>query len=274
VSLIGRLPNGTVYTAQAPATSAIVTRDDSSFATSIIYENTGFSFNGTSQRDGKINYVITIDAPELGVTGTITLDAVAPAHYPCGPDKSGQTELILPHVGWSNAIPDAAGTADLLINGTAVKFTGPAYHDKNWGDMSFAAVTSAWYWGHASLGPYSIVWFDAFDKAGVEYFSGYVAKDGKVLLGSCGANAVVVRPWGANSEFPPKMGTGIMQGVEMTFDLGHGKTFWANVTTTATVIDIGVYVRTLGTVTGGLNGCKKEETYHGASLFEEFKFTP
>ncbi|OIW29571.1 hypothetical protein CONLIGDRAFT_654116 [Coniochaeta ligniaria NRRL 30616] len=264
-SLIGVLPNGTVYDISVPATSAIISRSDDSSATSAVYTDSGFSFNGTSTstHHGKAaqRYVVTIDAPELGVTGTLTLDSLAPAHYPCGPDSSpGQTELLFPHVWWSNAVPDAAGEVDLLINGTEVKFDGVGYHDKNWGDTPFVTTTSTWYWGHARLGPYSIVWFDAFDSAGVEHYSGYVAKDGKVLLGSCAQDAVVVRPWGINGEFPPKIGTGVPQGLEVVFDLGYGKTFWAN--------------RTLGTVTGGLGGGGCDgRTYQGASLFEEFKLT-
>lgn len=274
-SLIGVLPNGTVYDISVPATGAIVSRpdDDDSFATSVTYTGSGFSFNGTSNPHGKVRYVVTVDAPDLGVTGTLTLDSVAPPHYPCGPDSPGQTELLFPHVYWSNAIPDAAGSVDLLVNGTRHSFRGVGYHDKNWGDTPFVTTTSTWYWGHARLGPYSVVWFDAFDSAGLEHHSGYVAKHGRVILGSCAGDAVVVRPWGANGDFPPTIGTGVPQGLEVVFDLGHGKTFLVNVTTTAVVLDVGAYQRTLGTVTGGLGGCDGK-TYTGASLFEEFKLTP
>lgn len=173
---------------------------------------------------------------------------------------------------WSNAVPDAVGEVDLLINGTASKYVGAGYHDKNWGDTPFATTTKFWYWGHAHLGPYSVVWFDAVDAAGVEHFSGYVAKDGRVLLASCAVNSTTVRPWGANSQYPPKIGTGVMEGLEVRFDLGRGETFVANVTTKAVAVNLGPYVRTTGTVTGGVLGCGK--TYEGATLFEEFKFAP
>ena len=105
-----------------------------------------------------------------------------------------------------------------------------------------------------------------------------MAKDGKVLLGSCEKGVVVARPWGKNGEFPPTIGSGVPQGMEIEFDLGNEGTFWANVTTTNVVIDGGVYQRTLGTVKGGLvkKGHRKGEgeIHEGASLFEEFKFTP
>jgi hypothetical protein len=65
--------------------------------------------------------------------------------------------------------------------------------------------------------------------------------------------------------------------MEVQFDLGHGATFWANVTTTRTVSPTGggVYYRTLGTVTGGLagTGCKDSPMYEGVALFEEFKLS-
>ncbi|KAB5545590.1 hypothetical protein GE09DRAFT_1061033 [Coniochaeta sp. 2T2.1] len=287
-SIVGVLPNGTIWGTTAPVTAdeeAIISRPDdyyssssSNFATSGVYPGSGFSWNGTSLSKSKVRYVVTIDRPDLGVTGTIVLDSVAPAHYPCGPNAPGQTERLFPNVFWSNAVPDAVGVVDLVVNGTYIKFEGAGYHDKNWGDAAFVTTTSTWYWGHANLGPYSIVWFDAFDQTGKEYFSGYVAKDGKVLLGSCEKGVVVARPWGENGEFPPSIGSGVPQGMEVTFDLGRGKTFWANVTTTNVVIDVGVYQRTLGTVEGGLRekGCGKGdgEKYEGASLFEEFKLTP
>lgn len=276
-TLVGVYPNGTIYNIQVPATSASFSRyDPDSFATSAVYEGSGFSFNGTRLGNGNVRYVVNIDAPEIGASGTISLDSVAPAHYPCGPDSPGQQEMLLPHVYWSNAIPDAVSEVDLVINGTEIKFEGAGYHDKNWGDAPFISAISTWYWGHAHLGPYSIVWFDAVDQAGVEYQSGYVAKDGKLLLGSCAHGSVVVRPWGSNSEYPPTISTPPMQGLDVQFDLGHGRSFRANVTTGAIVAPDGegVYFRTLGTVTGGLGGqgCGIDTTtYEGVALFEEFK---
>jgi hypothetical protein len=35
-----------------------------------------------------------------------------------------------PHIGWANAIPDAASTVELTINGTKLAFAGTGYHDK------------------------------------------------------------------------------------------------------------------------------------------------
>jgi hypothetical protein len=55
---------------------------------------------------------------------------IAPAHYPCGPAVAGQNMEVGPHIGWANAIPDAASTVELTINGTKLAFAGTGYHDK------------------------------------------------------------------------------------------------------------------------------------------------
>jgi hypothetical protein len=272
-SLSGVLPNGTIWGIAAPATSAIFTRESEfSFATSANFESSGFSFNGTDLGHGKIKYVVTIDTPGLGVTGTVTLEADAPARYPCGLDRPGQVEEAFPGVFWDTPIPDAVSEVDLRVNGTKVSFKGVGYHDKNWGEVPFVSTLAWTYWGHARLGPYALTWSQAQDSAGVEHYSGYVAKDGKVLVSSCASESVVVRPWGANSEFPPKIGTGVAQGLEVLFDLDDGRTFWANLTTTNVAVNETVYTRTLGTGTGGLGGFN-QETYKGAALFESFKLT-
>lgn len=175
----------------------------------------------------------------------------------------------MPHVGWANAVPDAEATVELSFSdGTVVNFTdGIGYHDKNWGDRPFVESTEQWYWGHARLGPYSLVWFDALDLAGTEYVSGYVSSDGQALLSSCASNAVVARPWGANDTYPPTITTGLMQGMEVRFDLGNGEMLIANVTTGTVVSAATGYARTLGSVQGGIVG---EELYTGRALFEQF----
>lgn len=181
---------------------------------------------------------------------------------------------MLPHVFWSNAIPDADAIVDVTFaDGTAMQFTdGVGYHDKNWGDEPFANVVGSWYWGHAHLGSYSLVWFDILGLDGTEYFSGYVAEDGNILPTSCTENAVTVRPWGANDTYPPTPSSGIMQGLEVTFSLDNGTTLSANVTRGTIVMDYddSVYIRALASVSGGIDG---GETYEGRGIFEQFALT-
>lgn len=187
----------------------------------------------------------------------------------------------MPHIYWSNAVPDALAVVDVTFTSPAVTdpvtmaFTdGVGYHDKNWGDAAFAGYVGSWYWGHARLGNYSLVWFDTLDLASpaVEYFSGYVALDGEVLLSSCDAGAVTVRPWGANDTYPPTVASGLMQGLDVVFDLGGGETLVANVTRGTIVMDYmdSVYIRALGSVTGGLEG---GEVFEGRGVFEQFALT-
>lgn len=201
----------------------------------------------------------------------------APSHYPCGPNIDGIALEVVPHVGWANAVPDAHATVSLAFtsssdNATIAFADGVGYHDKNWGDQAFLASIQQWYWGHARLGPYSLVWFDAFDLGGVEYFSGYVAAEGAegapVAFSSCMAEAVVVRPWGENSTFPPNVTTGLPQGLEVVSKLADGGVLRANVTTGTVVVgpESG-YARALGRVVGGVEG---GEVYEGRALFEQF----
>lgn len=289
VSIIGTFANGTVFDLSAPASSAEI-RYGHDEGISLDFVDTGFSFTGSNLKKENVAYVVNIDSPASGLKGSIKYHSVsiniyplfvrisnksyrqrAPAHYPCGLNTAGSDLQMVPHVGWSNAVPDAHATVSLQFttDNTTLEFSdGIGYHDKNWGDTSFLASTNLWYWGHARLGPYSLVWFDAFDLQGNEYFSGYVAINGSVLESSCAAGASIARPWGANGAFPSNITTGIPQGLEVTFDLGDGQVLWANVTTGAVVIggETG-YARALGTVVGGVGG---GVVHKGRALFEEF----
>jgi len=118
-------PNGTYDTIFMNASEAIVTTDDNS--SSGYYEGTGSSWSGSPDLS---HYEIRIEAPENGLSGTFTLDALAPAHYPCGPATAGQNMMVAPHIGWSNAMPDAVGTVNFTIGGSEMGFEGAAYHDK------------------------------------------------------------------------------------------------------------------------------------------------
>jgi hypothetical protein len=188
-------------------------------------------------------------------------------------DHTKSTELVSPNIGWSNAIPDSHATVDMSLNGTSLTFRGSGYHDKNWGVAPFTLSVGSWYWGHARLGPYSIVWFDVLDPNGTEYVSGYVSKDGKVLSSSCTDNSVKARPWGKNKEYPPTVTTGHPNGYDLVFDLGKDVgTFEARVTMTLVIAEGGpTYVRYLGTAKGGLKGGKP---YTGVGLWEQFKYWP
>jgi hypothetical protein len=180
----------------------------------------------------------------------------------------GKTEIMLPHIGWSNVMPDALTTVDLTIQGTKLKFEGTGYHDKNWGDGTpFAAVVKHWYWGHARVGPYSVVFFDAVNKDGDEYFSGYVSKEGNLLEASCGNGSVLVRPYGKNDEYPPPVGGQPSDGLTATFDLGAEGTLQVNVTTQNVLVNLSNYRHCSGQASGGIVGGAQ---FKGVGLYETF----
>ncbi|KAJ7435498.1 hypothetical protein B0H11DRAFT_2257159 [Mycena galericulata] len=173
-------PNGTLWSATANGEqNATVTSDGDN--TTGIWHGTGFSWVGS-----KAGYVITIDAPEVGVTGTITFAAVAPAHYPCGPAVAGQNMEIGPQIGWANAVPDAASIVDLSIYGASSPSRASATTTRcNWSPVPFATSLASWYWGHGRIGPYSLVWFDFLDTSGIEHVSAFLFENGAILGASC-----------------------------------------------------------------------------------------
>jgi hypothetical protein len=50
--------------------------------------------------------------------------------------------MVAPNIGWSNAIPDAVGDVDFVVNGEAFNFHGSAYHDHVGFHCSFHALTN------------------------------------------------------------------------------------------------------------------------------------
>ena len=118
-------PNGTCDSIFIYALEANITIDDN--GSSGQYVGTGTSWSGSPDLS---RYEINVNSPEHGISGTFTLDTLAPAHYPCGPATAGQDMTVAPHIGWSNAMPDAVGTVNLSILGTEMEFEGVAYHDK------------------------------------------------------------------------------------------------------------------------------------------------
>ncbi|KAH8433343.1 uncharacterized protein LDX57_010978 [Aspergillus melleus] len=186
-----------------PGRDGAVTISTNGQGASGIWKSTRFSFFGSSDLS---SYTVHVNAPVLGLDGTLSLSSRAPAHYPCGPNQPGENLLASPHVGWANAMPDAKAAASFTINGTDIRFTGVGYRDKNWGDQPFGHHVATWYWGHGRLGPFSLVWLDVLHPSGRKYVSGYVAKDGAALNNSCATEAIQVHPWFAtltrNASFP------------------------------------------------------------------------
>ncbi|KAJ7145567.1 hypothetical protein C8R44DRAFT_601176 [Mycena epipterygia] len=263
-------PNGTLWSAESNADGATVVADgDTSSGT---WHGTGFSWTNTPAG----GYLIVIDAPDVGVVGTISFSSVAPAHYPCGPVAAGQNLELAPHIGWTNAIPDATSVVKLNIYGTPLAFKGAGYHDKNWSDQVFTTHVASWYWGHGRVGPYSIVWFDFLDITGTEFVSAYAAKDGKIVAASCTLGSIAVRPTGQNSTYPPVISTGNPSGYHINLDLSSGGRMKVDVAVLAPLIGVNPeYARSVGNMTGSIVPVNGAATtgLTGTALFEQFKLT-
>jgi hypothetical protein len=127
---------------------------------------------------------------------------------------------------------------------------------------------NSWYWGHGRLGPYSLVWFDIIGADGNEYVSGYASLYGKIIASSC--SGIKVRPTGSNSQYPPVIGSGNPGGFYIELDLADGNVLEVNVTTAVVTLDVGLYSRFTGSLSGGVQG---STIYQGVALYEEFTFT-
>ncbi|XP_014551657.1 hypothetical protein COCVIDRAFT_112274 [Bipolaris victoriae FI3] len=270
VQVTGTMKNGTVYNIQSDASanaSAVINTSNNSIYGD--WETTGFRFAGT---EGGTKYTISINDAKHEIFGSITFESTAPGHLPCGTNSSaGETELITPHVGWANILPGAHAAVSLTLRGEEIQYNGVGYHDKNWGDVPFASIVQNWYWGHAIVGPYTLVWFDAMLRDGHEYTSGYVSKNGVLQLASCAEGRHSVRPWGENSAYPPTNTTGRAQGLEVYYKLDDGDILTANVTTGAPQIEFSNYARYIASVEGSLLG-SQNRSYSGVGIWELFRF--
>ncbi|KAL4734173.1 hypothetical protein BDV11DRAFT_209609 [Aspergillus similis] len=279
VQVSGTFDKGTQFSGQVFASKGVVI-DSGEDGISASWDGSGASFRGTSLEKPNPEYSIKFDSPSISVTGNVRLQADAdaidfhcsaqPPHYPCNPNVEGLNTLLLPHLHWANAVPDAVATVNLKINGTNFRIdNGVDYHDKNWVDTS--VITSPKYWdlGQARLRPYSVVWYDLLDYGNNEHAYAYVTRDGKLVSVSCAANAVRVRQSGPNATYPPTGGIPEATGLTARFDLGEGQIFALNLTKDAIVHDETVYARALGSVTGGI---EKQETYTGRAHYEEYVY--
>ncbi|KIW04832.1 uncharacterized protein PV09_04015 [Verruconis gallopava] len=174
--------------------AAIITAGDGA---SGVWGETGFSFAGAPHVS---SHTVNIDSPSPAIFGTVTMKSRCHQRYQ--------------HQRHS------------------FTFTGLGYHDKNWGDEPFIDAVQSWYWDHGRVGPYSIVWFDALETSGNEYVSGYVADDDQIVA-VCSAGSVVVRPYGANSEYPPTVSSGVPEGFIIVIDLWDAGLFNITATTEA-----------------------------------------
>lgn len=118
-------PNGTVYYNTIPAGALqLSTVGDGSQG---YVDDGAFTWFGASDLSA---YHLTLNLPEIGLSGTMTMQSLAPAHVAAGLDVPGASFEFAPDLNWGNAVPDSAATVNLTINGTDLSFAGTGYHDQ------------------------------------------------------------------------------------------------------------------------------------------------
>ncbi|CAG9984563.1 unnamed protein product [Clonostachys byssicola] len=252
-SIYGIWPNQTLYLYSVPGTSAVVESSPNQ-ATRGTWEGTGFSWVASPDME---TYTVTINSTYI--SGTLSFESKAPAHYPCGAVEPGSDLVVAPSVGWTNAVPDADASVSLSVGGTAVEWSGIGYHDKNWGTEFFGSTFNSWYWGHVRIGPYSVVWFSVLAPGDRQYLSGYVAKDREVINASCGPGSVIVRPVG--TPYPRGSDPNWPLGYHISIGIGEGKTLNVTVEQTGVIISSEGSRRLIGRATGSVNGGLQLEGY-------------
>lgn len=140
---------------------------------------------------------------------------------------------------------------------------------QNWGSIPFAESVRNWYWGHARVGSYSVVWFDFLDSEGGESVSGYLYDSTTKSIVAASCSGLTVRPTGENDTYPPTDMYALPGGFHVEFDLGGegSAVFEVDVTNDIETIDLGTqgYTRWIGACTGGVRG---EVVEQGIGLWE------
>ncbi|KAJ5263196.1 hypothetical protein N7478_010801 [Penicillium angulare] len=269
--------NGSVFSDYIPASLASISGgDEGGKASEGVWSDTGFRW--MADGEGFSNYEVIVESEGMGVYGTFMLESELAPHLPCGIQSETTTLKIIPNIGWAALIPSAKGTVNLNIQGTPLTFQGQAYHDKNWSNEPFTSNVQSWYWGHAELESYSIIWFSAIASNNKTYISSYVSQNGIVLVSSCDSDSKAsVRPYSTTSatgtgtdtggRYPPMAGD-VPDGFLIELSTGE-EVLKFNVSVLAEVAGDGrYYMRWTGNMSGSLGG--RDLGSNGVALFEQF----
>ncbi|KAI0340663.1 hypothetical protein BDW22DRAFT_1360088 [Trametopsis cervina] len=262
---VASFPNGSFTTILTADELVVTTAGDGS---SGAFSGATASWTGAADMS---THTLLFNAPDSDLTGTVTMQSTAPAHFPCGPasEGAGQSLALGQYLGWFNAVPAASAHVDINVGGTQLTFSGHGYHDKNWGAVPTEETVRSWYWGHASLGPYSVVWFEHINLDGTEGTSGYLAENSTILSSSCAG--VTVRPTGKGAVHPPTPATPLPSGFSVSLEVpGRGSFELSAKNINVIAQQDGVYTRWLGKLSGGF--VDENESYEGIAHYEQFTF--
>ncbi|RAK96675.1 uncharacterized protein BO80DRAFT_416167 [Aspergillus ibericus CBS 121593] len=245
------LPDGTTVVDKAVPNDAAVLGEQNQ--TSGIWESTGGWIGRTTGYDAWMGW------EGSRVSGRIQLDTSSAPLSPCSTPTQFDLSLALgPDLGWVSLVPGSRAVVDLLVDGHPLQFTGVGYHDKNWGSRPFQSLVASWSWGHAHVGPYSLVWMQYTrpgSNSSVPIASAYVAKDGQVMQSGCEAGIVAIQQRRTATSYGVEV---VMPGVRL------------RVQGTAQVAGDGQhYFRWNGGVSGEIFG---ERVEGGVAVFEAFEF--
>ncbi|TCD60281.1 hypothetical protein EIP91_010433 [Steccherinum ochraceum] len=283
-SVDGFFDDGTPFHLTLPATSATVTQQgDDATGT---WDGAGMFVSSPGR-----SYDITFANDDVQGTISIAVDG-APSHFACNTTSSpffdsitpsaaltsSQDQVLFEHLGWAVSAPSGRATVALTIDGTPLTFTGTGYHDQNFIDSSdlFADTISEWFFGTAQVGPYVFSYLEtrSFDSE-FTLSTGFLARDGVVLQNQCR-----VAPTNASSAVQAtdssklsRVGVihsdasdvDVPKSYVVDYVLANGEEFSFTLTETTEVLDIPVYHRSIGPVSGGKVG---EPASEGVTLFE------
>ncbi|KAH8092479.1 hypothetical protein BXZ70DRAFT_1072999 [Cristinia sonorae] len=282
VSVEGSFPNGTTFGYTLFATDSVVTTQDTT--------STG-NWAGVGQFRSKPGKTYQVTFANDFVNGAIQLDVDTPPHFSCNTTTSpffdsvapssltAEEEVLFKRIGWAVSAPNAKAKVSLTIEGAPLVFIGTGYHDQNFVDSStyFANSISEWLFGSAEVGPYAFSYLATrAHNSQWTFTTGFLSKNGVILQNQCstvatssipgsqpGPNRSKVTPWGV--KVSPGSGVNVPKGYVVDYTLSDGKTYRFNLTETAEILDIPIYHRSIGPVSGGKVG---EPAQNGVVLFE------
>lgn len=244
----------------------------------------GFGANGIWSGVGTFNSTpdlseYTVYLNTGSIEGSLSINSIAPAHYPDGnPPGANANIAVSPGLYWTNAIPAGIANCKFTVNGQVISFqNGIGYHDHNWGGLILPMLIETWYWGHATVGPYSFVWFDIISTiTGTRFSSTFLVRNGEIIVASQNTpfassdDFTLVFPLGNGTDYPPTGNSNLPSAflIDIVDDSNRWSFFAKAVDVTSNGFG-GFYTRWIGTVSGGEIG---GDLYCGSGVWEWMRF--
>ncbi|KAL1938713.1 hypothetical protein VTO73DRAFT_11316 [Trametes versicolor] len=274
----GAFPNGTVFAYTLPATSGTVSHVGD--AVSGDWAGAG-SFQNSADLS---TFTLTLDAPELGVSGTLEIYSDGPSHFGCNSttspyfesavpadaELSANEEIFFKQLGWATSQPGGAARVSVSLGGSDLSFSGVGYHDQNWMPAAIDGFMDDWYFLDAQVGPYDLsAVFAAITGSTRDFNTGFLEHAGTVLQNQCSLQGsrtqdlVTITPYGVAFDEPSEVN--VMSGFVLEYTLKNGDLYWFNITGQSLVLDQPFYHRWVGSAVGGKVG---GEQFTGVSLYD------